>query len=83
MPDHTLTTADLQVGATYRGKRPRRVGTAADRSPTYNDRTILWLSGDGSRVQYDGPAVALGRNYPTVSADDFLAWAGQRLPVQS
>lgn len=68
-----LTRADLVVGGVYRAKKPGRVGWAGD----FNDREILHIG--LAEVQYDGPAVALGRKYPKVMIKDFLAWAGERL----
>jgi hypothetical protein len=70
-----LTRADLVVGATYRAKRPRQVGTVFNGG--LNDRTILWIG--LAEVQYDGPAVANGRKYPRVMISDFLKWAGEKL----
>ena len=58
----------LQVGRTYRAKTPRPARGLV------NDRTIIYLGHFGS-VQYDGPAVANGRHYPTVSRETFLKWA--------
>lgn len=58
----------LRVGATYRGKKPRKYLDGS-----FNDRTILWV-GQG-RVQYDGPAVKDGSKYPSVTHAQFWAWA--------
>lgn len=62
----------LLVGHTYRAKRPRRAFGGG-----YNDRTIMWMGGTmkGPSVQYDGPSVADGQHYPTVTREAFLAWA--------
>lgn len=67
---------ELQVGATYRARRPRKVVRLFAESE-WNDRTIIWM--DGTRVQYDGPAVKFGSKYPTTTIEKFLAWAGHRL----
>lgn len=56
----------LEVGETYRSRK-------GSRSP---DRTILWISSDGTMVQYDGLAVPIGRLFPRVTADGFAKWAG-------
>lgn len=56
----------LAQGSTYSAR-------TGSRSP---ERTVLWISPDGRRVQYDGPAVRIGRNYPVVSAEAFAKWAG-------
>lgn len=69
----TAPSLTLEVGKRYRAKRPRRHGDG------FNDREILWIARDGDRVQYDGPAVALGRHFPTVSRDKFLAWASHEV----
>ena len=68
-----LTRADLVVGGVYRAKKPARVGREGD----WNDREILYIG--LAEVQYDGPAVAMGRYYPKVMIKDFLAWAGEKL----
>lgn len=64
---------ELKVGKTYRAKKPRRAGRSFD--SLINDRTIIWMSVGGSQIQYDGPAVGIGSNYPIVSREKFLAWA--------
>lgn len=69
---------ELVVGGVYRAKRPRKMWVDID-GPVYNDRTILWMSDDGGRLQYDGPAVGVGRHYPKVSREQFLKWAGRRI----
>ena len=61
----------LIVGATY----PARKGARSA------ERTILWISADGEKVQYDSDAVANGRRYPTVIADVFAKWAGITPPA--
>jgi hypothetical protein len=66
-----LRAEDIRVGAVYRAKRPRRtVG-----GDVLNDRHVLWVNGDRTRVQYDSPIVPDGRHYPTVNMDAFLKWA--------
>ena len=75
MPDPSPTTLVLTVGKTYRGKRRRPVGL--DR---WDDRVVLWISSDGKRVQYDSASVGLGRHYPTVTVERFLAWAKEEVP---
>lgn len=66
-----MTELTLTVGRTYRAKKP------ANSRGLVNDRTILWIGALGMTVQYDGPAVAMGRHYPKVSREDFLKWAGR------
>lgn len=60
---------------TYEAKRPARTGLISD--PLINDRMIVWISHDGGTVQYDGPAVKIGRRLPKVSAEAFRAWAAR------
>lgn len=57
----------LTVGRVYRGKRVRNCNGLV------NDRLIKWMGAD--IVQFDSPSVAIGRNYPVVSKEAFLAWA--------
>lgn len=72
--DPRLTDEDLQVGKTYRARKPRKAGTFGN---VYNDRTIIWR--DKTLVQYDGPAVPDGRHYPKISIEAFLAWADREV----
>jgi hypothetical protein len=69
----SLTKAELQQGATYRAKRPVENYITGE----FNDRTILRLW--DTTLQYDGPAVALGRHYPTTTIEKFLCWACHRV----
>ena len=62
---------ELKVGRTYRAKRPRANGWLFN--PLVNDRTIMWIG--LLEVQYDGPSVAFGRNYPRVTIEAFRKWA--------
>lgn len=59
-------STELQRGRTYRAKRP------TESHGLVNDRTILWVGAD--TIQYDGPSVSLGSNYPKVSKEKFLKW---------
>jgi hypothetical protein len=68
--DKVLGSEDLKVGSTYRGKHPVK-----DLDGDYNDRFILWISKDRTRVQYDSNAVKDFRHYPVVSVEKFLEWA--------
>lgn len=72
--DPRLTAEDLQVGKTYRAKKPRKAGVFGN---LYNDRTIIWR--DAHQVQYDGPAVRDGRHYPKIAVEAFLAWAAREV----
>ena len=63
-----LCDSDLIVKHIYRGKSRRKT-----RHALYNDRKIIWR--DEKFVQYDGPAIKVGANYPIVTIEQFLAWA--------
>lgn len=65
-----VTAEDLVEGRVYRAKKPGVV-----RGGYVNDRVIIRTL--GPQVQYDGPAVAIGRRYPIVSVEKFLEWAGK------
>jgi len=71
---------ELQVGRAYRAKKPAQAGSFLN--SYYNDRQILWMSGDGSIVQYDGPAVGHGRKYPKVTREAFEKWASHDVTDQ-
>lgn len=60
---------EIQKGRVYRAKKPGNTGGY------YNDRQVLYIGID--TVQYDGPAVGMGRHYPTVSMEKFKAWAAE------
>jgi hypothetical protein len=68
-----LTAADIQVGKTYRAKRPQRMGLLEE----LNDRTVLHVG--RVTVQYDSPSVRFGQHYPKVSMEKFLAWASHEV----
>lgn len=69
-----LTAQDIQVGKTYRGKRYQENFLGKN-----NNRTIVWISTDRTRVQYDGDTVKLGMHYPTVDMEKFLKWAKEEV----
>lgn len=64
-----LTAEDIQVGATYRGRRFQQFMLSN------NDRQVMWISSDRSEVQYDSATVALGRKLPRTTMEKFLRWA--------
>lgn len=64
-----LQAEDIQVGKTYRAKRPTQYLFGG-----FNDRTVIWMGANGM-VQYDGPAVKIGAKYPSVTMEKFLKWA--------
>ena len=66
------TSLELIVDHVYEAKRPRSVGLF---EPLMNDRQIKFIGFD--YVQYDSPTVDLGREYPKVSKEAFLKWAGR------
>lgn len=61
------TELELVRGRTYRAKKPANSGGVV------NDRTLLHVG--MFEVQYDGPAVPLGRKYPKVTIEAFRKWA--------
>lgn len=65
------TAADygIEIGKTYESRK----GSKAQ------PREVIWISADGLKVQYDGPAVKLGSQYPAVSAEAFAKFAGLQL----
>lgn len=69
-----LRPEDITVGRVYRAKRPRSHGRGI-----VNDRTVVWVSEDRTRVQYDGPAVDIGKHFPTVDMAAFLTWAREEV----
>lgn len=70
----TLKPEDIQAGRFYRAKKPRRCVDGG-----FNDRKVLWISRDRTRVQYDSYTVADGRHYPTVEMEKFWAWVGKEI----
>lgn len=68
-----MSDLELQVGRTYRAKRPAAAGSLF--SPLVNDRTVVWVG--STTVQYDGPSVAFGRKRPIVSIEQFKKWASR------
>lgn len=71
-PTQTIRFEDLEVGKTFRAKKPSMVRFLTRSG--YNDRTVVWLG--ISQVQYDSLTVRTGSHLPTISADEFLRWAG-------
>ena len=63
----TLLPQSLKTGHVYRGKNPRCSNGYV------NERQIIWMNEE--QVQYNGPAVAIGRNYPIIPMSRFLQWA--------
>jgi len=69
-----IEAKDLKAGSYYRAKKPRKVIDGG-----FNDRRILWISADRTKVQYDSPTVAFARHYPTVPIEKFLKWVGTEI----
>ena len=63
----TLSRQFLKLGHVYRAQKPRCANGYV------NDRQIIWMNEE--QVQYNGPAVAIGRNYPIIPMSRFLQWA--------
>lgn len=70
-----MNVDDIKIGRIYRAKKPAAVGSMFQ--PFFNDRQIIWCSYEANLVQYDSPTVLPGRNYPKVSIEKFLKWAGR------
>lgn len=68
-----MSELELKVGRTYRAKKPTKAGDW--RAPQINDRTITWMGFE--ELQYDGPSVGIGKRYPKVTHEKFLAWAAK------
>ena len=69
-----MTDLKIEAGKYYRAKKPLKCLDGG-----FNDRVILWISKDGTKVQYDGYSVNIGRQYPTVPFNKFLKWAGKEI----
>jgi hypothetical protein len=68
-----MRPSDVQVGKTYRGKKPRIIRSR--NHPCFgsrNDRTVLKT--EAGTVTYTSPGIFASRN-PTVSLEEFLHWA--------
>ena len=72
-----LKPQELAIGKTYRAKKPARAGGILH--TFVNDRQIMWVSADFAHVQYDSPALPLGRHYPRVTMEAFLKWASHEV----
>jgi hypothetical protein len=69
-----MKAEDIKQGQFYRAKKPVKVSDGG-----YNDRAILWVSTDFSKIQYDSPTIGQGRHYPTIPMEKFLSWAGKEI----
>lgn len=75
-----LTPEDIQVNKTYRAKRPRKGRDLFNNlAECMDDRTVLWISRDRTKVQYDHPFISIGRHYPTTTMERFLKWAKEEV----
>ena len=70
-----LTADAIQVGKSYRSKRPQKVFGGVD----YDDRLVLYVSPDREIVQYDSQTVRIGRHFPKVPMERFLKWASHEV----
>jgi hypothetical protein len=64
----------IEAGKCYRSKKPVKCLDGG-----FNDRRVLWVSHDGSKVQYDSPTIGQNRHYPTIVLEKFLKWAGKEI----
>ena len=69
-----MSELKLEARKYYRAKKPRRIYDGG-----YNDRHVLWISKDGRSIQYDSPSIGIGRSYPTIPIEKFLAWVGKEI----
>ena len=69
-----MSELKIERGKYYRAKKPVRCLDGG-----FNDRVILWVSGDRQKVQYDSPTIGNGRHYPIVPIERFLKWAGKEI----
>ena len=64
----------IEAGKYYRAKKPLRCLDGG-----FNDRKVLWMSTDGTKVQYNSYSVGFGSHYPTVSIEKFQKWVGKEI----
>jgi len=69
-----MEAKEIIIGHFYRAKKPIKCADGG-----FNDRRVLWISEDHTKVQYDSYSVGIGRNYPTISMEMFLKWAGKEI----
>ena len=73
-----IDPATLEVGKTYRARRPRRISNHLHPNyGKYPDRTLVYVG--YCTVTYDGPAVKIGSHYPKMTKAEFLLWAGSEV----
>ena len=77
-----LRAEDIQTGKTYRAKHPRKLSVVLVGDPKIDDRTVLWVSPERNRVQYDGPAARLRRRFPLLRMKKFLQWASHPIDAE-
>jgi len=69
-----MEAKDIQRMHYYRAKKPVKCLDGG-----YNDRVVLWVSQDLTKVQYDSPTIGNGRHYPAIPMENFLKWAGREI----
>jgi len=69
-----LSLEDIHIGKAYRGKKSRKI----KETNIYDDRLVIWISKDNSRVQYSS-ASGFDKHYPSTSMDKFLRWVKKEL----
>ena len=70
----SITEADIVVGGTYRAKRYREYIFGCN-----NDRCVLWISEDRTKVQYDSSTVKIGQRRPIIPMEKFVKWTKERI----
>jgi hypothetical protein len=73
-----LTAEDIIPGKTYRGKRPRRGRDYRTFEEVVDDRYVMWVSPDKTKVQYDNCVVT---NYKMTTMEAFLKWAKHEVVI--
>ena len=69
-----MNTLKIEAGKYYRAKKPTKCLGGG-----YNDRCVLYVSPDGSQIQYDSYTVSNGKHYPTIPLEKFLKWASKEI----
>lgn len=66
-----MQAEEIKVGHKYRAKKPKAIGPQQQ----VDDRQVLYVG--FTQVQYDSPSVIWGKQYPRISMEKFLKWAGE------
>ena len=69
-----MSILKIEAGKYYRAKKPTKCIDGG-----YNDRCVLYVSPDGSQIQYDSYTVGNSRHYPIITLEKFLKWVGKEI----